>query len=43
MVEHEWRTLATDVESLIIPECGHFPAEEMPEVLLVALLEFFKK
>lgn len=43
MVEQEWRSLATNVESLIIPESGHFPAEETPEVLLEALLKFFMK
>ncbi len=41
MVENEQRNLATDVESLIIPDCGHFPAEEQPEALLIALLNFF--
>lgn len=40
MVENEWRNLATNVSSLIIPECGHFPAEEQPEVLLSALTDF---
>ncbi|WP_319518614.1 alpha/beta hydrolase [uncultured Martelella sp.] len=43
MVENEQRTLATNVESLIIPDCGHFPAEEKPEALLAGLLEFFTK
>lgn len=41
MVEMEQRNLATNVESLIIPGCGHFPAEEQPEALLAALTEFF--
>ena len=41
MVEIEQRNLATNVESLIIPDCGHFPAEEKPEALLVALIDFF--
>lgn len=41
MVENEPRNLATNVESLIIPDCGHFPAEEQPEALLIALLKFF--
>lgn len=40
MVENELRTLATNVTSLIIPDCGHFPAEEQPEVLLSALMGF---
>ncbi|MET3599785.1 alpha/beta fold hydrolase [Martelella mangrovi] len=43
MVENEQRTLATNVESLIIPDCGHFPAEEKPEALLAGLLDFFTK
>lgn len=43
LVEMEQRSLATDVESLIIPECGHFPAEEKPEALLPALTDFFAK
>ncbi|RKF23463.1 alpha/beta hydrolase [Altericroceibacterium spongiae] len=43
MVENEQRQLATDVESLIIPECGHFPAEEQPEALTAALLDFFSR
>ncbi|EFK10707.1 hydrolase, alpha/beta domain protein [delta proteobacterium NaphS2] len=41
MVEIEQRSLATNVESLIIPDCGHFPAEEKPEALLAALIDFF--
>ncbi|MCB1735198.1 MAG: alpha/beta hydrolase [Gammaproteobacteria bacterium] len=40
MVEMEWHTLAANVESLIIPDCGHFPAEEQPESLLSALTGF---
>lgn len=43
MVENEQRNLATDVESFIIPDCGHFPAEEKPEALLAALIDFFGK
>ncbi|WP_417263281.1 alpha/beta fold hydrolase [Celeribacter sp.] len=41
MVETEMRTLAEDVRGLMIPECGHFPAEEKPAELLAGLLEFF--
>ena len=40
IVENEWRTLAQNVESAIIPDCGHFPAEEKPEALLDLLLNF---
>lgn len=43
MVENEQRDLATDVESLIIPDCGHWLAEEKPEALLAALEDFFAK
>jgi len=43
MVEMEQRNLANNVESLIIPESGHFPAEETPEELLSALMEFLTK
>ncbi|MCJ2185820.1 alpha/beta fold hydrolase [Novosphingobium beihaiensis] len=42
LVENEMRTLASNVESLIIPESGHFPAEEQPEALLAGLLGFLK-
>lgn len=42
MVENELRTVATNVESVIIPECGHYPAEEQPEALLAALQEFLQ-
>lgn len=43
LVEAEQRRLAVDVDSLIIPECGHFPAEEKPEALLAAFSAFFAK
>ncbi|EME00458.1 MULTISPECIES: alpha/beta hydrolase [Pseudomonadota] len=42
MVENEQRNLASDVQATIIPDCGHFPAEEQPEALLAILLDFFK-
>jgi pimeloyl-ACP methyl ester carboxylesterase len=35
------RTLATRVESVIIPDCGHYPAEEKPAELLSAFEAFF--
>ncbi|MCK5750101.1 alpha/beta fold hydrolase [Marinicaulis aureus] len=41
MVEAEFRTLADNVEALVISECGHFPPEEQPEALLAALTGFF--
>ncbi|WP_406471831.1 alpha/beta hydrolase [Streptomyces hirsutus] len=31
---------ADDVESLVLPECGHYPAEEVPEAMLSALTVF---
>ena len=40
MVQYELRSVAQNVTSLIIPECGHFPAEEKPEQLLAGLLAF---
>ncbi|WP_374496828.1 alpha/beta hydrolase [Vogesella indigofera] len=40
MVERELRTVATNVQSLIISDCGHYPAEEKPGELLAALLAF---
>ena len=43
LVEMEQQNLAKDVESLIIPDCGHFPAEEKSEALLAALSDFFAK
>ncbi|WP_084396410.1 alpha/beta fold hydrolase [Henriciella aquimarina] len=43
MVEAEFRTLADNVEALVIPDCGHFPCEEKPDELLGALMAFFAK
>ncbi|MDF0715329.1 alpha/beta hydrolase [Muricauda sp. 334s03] len=40
LVEHEWRNLAENVQSAIIADSGHFPAEEKPEELLKLLLDF---
>lgn len=40
MVQDELRTVAENVSSIIIPDCGHYPAEEKPEVLLEALTAF---
>jgi pimeloyl-ACP methyl ester carboxylesterase len=31
---------AEHVDSVIIPDCGHYPAEEAPEELLAALTGF---
>ena len=40
MVEQEMRTVADDVQSVIIEGSGHYPAEEKPEALLDALRVF---
>ena len=40
MVEQELRSVADDVQSVIIPDSGHYPAEEQPEALLAALQVF---
>jgi pimeloyl-ACP methyl ester carboxylesterase len=40
LVERELRSVADAVESVIIPDCGHYPAEEKPEALLSALEAF---
>ncbi|NTZ64090.1 alpha/beta fold hydrolase [Agrobacterium tumefaciens] len=42
MVENELRTVASKVDSVIIPDCGHYPAEEQPEALLKALTNFLR-
>jgi len=34
------RLAADDVTSLILPDCGHYPAEEAPEAMLAALVQF---
>lgn len=34
------RRAAHDVQSLVLPECGHYPAEEAPEAMLAALTAF---
>jgi pimeloyl-ACP methyl ester carboxylesterase len=42
MVADELRTVAVDVDSVVIPECGHYPAEEQPVALLEALQRFLR-
>ncbi|MFF2615819.1 alpha/beta fold hydrolase [Kitasatospora sp. NPDC058046] len=34
------RLAADDVETLVLPDCGHYPAEEAPEAMLSALTTF---
>jgi pimeloyl-ACP methyl ester carboxylesterase len=40
LVGNTMRLVADDVESLIIPDCGHYPPEEAPEAMLAALTAF---
>ncbi|MEV0407529.1 alpha/beta hydrolase [Actinoallomurus sp. NPDC050550] len=40
LVGNTMKLAADDVESLIIPGCGHYPAEEAPEEMLAALTTF---
>ena len=35
-----WKSMAHEVQGLAIPECGHLPQEEQPEIVNQALLEF---
>jgi pimeloyl-ACP methyl ester carboxylesterase len=42
IVEKEISTVASDVRSVIIKDCGHYPAEERPGQLLEALLSFLE-
>ena len=41
-IEQTLRSEATNVESIIIENSGHFPAEEQPEALLDALRAFLE-
>jgi pimeloyl-ACP methyl ester carboxylesterase len=40
LVGDTMRLAADDVESLILPDCGHYPAEEAPGAMLAALTPF---
>lgn len=42
MVANELRSVALNVESAVIPDCGHYPAEEQPAALLDALQRFLR-
>lgn len=42
LVEAEMRSVASNVCSLVLKDCGHYPAEEAPEALLEALFAFFR-
>jgi pimeloyl-ACP methyl ester carboxylesterase len=37
------QTLAVDVQGKVIPDCGHWIAEEQPEMLLTKLKPFLEK
>jgi pimeloyl-ACP methyl ester carboxylesterase len=41
LVAQTMRRAATDVTESIIPDCGHYPAEERPDETIAALLRFF--
>jgi len=41
IVEQGMAALATNVEGQIIPECGHWVADEQPEYIISALQKFF--
>ncbi|MFC4907408.1 alpha/beta fold hydrolase [Actinomadura gamaensis] len=40
LVGDTMRLAADDVQSVIIPDCGHYPPEEAPEAMLAALVPF---
>lgn len=39
-VSETMKPAADDVESLVLPECGHYPVEEAPEAMLSTLTAF---
>ena len=41
-VEREMRSVASNVQSVIVPGCGHFVQEEAPDQLLAAVLPFLQ-
>lgn len=40
-VEETITPVASDVRSIVLDDCGHFPAEEAPDATLTAVTEFF--
>jgi pimeloyl-ACP methyl ester carboxylesterase len=40
LVEQTLAPVAPDLRSIVLPDCGHFPAEEAPEATLAAVTEF---
>jgi pimeloyl-ACP methyl ester carboxylesterase len=41
LVEQSIVPVASEVRSVVVPDCGHYPAEEAPEATLAAATEFF--
>jgi pimeloyl-ACP methyl ester carboxylesterase len=39
-VERTMRLAADDVRAMVLPACGHYPAEEQPEVMVKTLIDF---
>ena len=40
MIEDTMRLVADDVQGLVIPDCGHWLAEQAPDAMLAALTTF---
>ena len=40
LVGETMRAVADDVDSVVIPDCGHYPAEEAPDAVGEALARF---
>jgi pimeloyl-ACP methyl ester carboxylesterase len=41
-VEAVWKTMGNLVKAVALPECGHLPQEEQPELVNTELVEFLK-
>lgn len=41
--EQSLRRVAIDVRGVVVPDCGHFVADEQPEILASLLLDFFRQ
>ncbi len=41
-VEAPWKTMGNVVRAVLLPECGHLPQEEQPELVNAELLEYLK-
>lgn len=42
IVEQGMSALASDVQGEVIPECGHWVADEQPQYVIDSLLRFFR-